>query len=1360
MVVDILPQARRVLPLPSAGRERWEPLRAGIIGAWQYADQEFVFHRGRLILMGRNGMGKTKAQEMLFPFLLDARNEPYRLSPGGGSGRTWWWNLIETGRDGEPERKTGDAIVWLEFGRRGHAGAMEFATIGARLHAVFGDKRRVSIAWFMTDQRPGEDIRFTVPLGDDPERRIPARREQLAEMFGGRGHVFDNRATYIRAIDERIFRLGGRYEGLMSLLISLRQPKLSEKLDLDALVTHLRSALPPVNDDSVRQLADALESLRDDDASLERMKRARSAVGSFLEDYRSYAVREGRFLADRVRGTEEGVRQAQERLRRAEARVTAIEERILGLETEIAGHGRTLDDLSGQVAAHLETPAMKAADRLRQADEDARVARRNEATLGEAAASLRGEAEEAAARLVDLERAAAIADEALARACADAESAAGRAAMTDAHAAYATALKADLGASPEDLRRAIDHRRKALEALAADARLLADTRSKLAGARTTADDAKRHLRDATARRDVAREAADTAIERLRDGLEEWAAGVVEFEVADADLEAALEAVASGRRLADAIEPLAASVRREVASRDGELAEQARLLLGRKAALERERDEVAATTVSRPPRYATRPADRSGRAGAPLYEVVDFADGVGDADRAGIEAALEAAGLLDAWVGPEGRLGEGEDAWALPREELPGTTLASVLAPVGDAVAAPVMARLLASVGLGERADGPWVAADGRFSLGTLAGALRKDAAGYIGAGAQALTRRRRLAELDAAIAQAAADHQSIADARKAGQERLGRVAAELGGAPSDTDAARSRGELARAEQAAVAEQTGLERAEVAVARLAADESRRRNALAEGLAGLGFASGDVDVAGARDALADYRGAFGELVAAARTGASARGAHDRAVLDRDRTAGKAKAAARAHEAQDREAKRLEAKHDELRRAHGTSAEQALARLRELRASEEATKAALATATDAHGDAREQRGGLVSAHEEHKHRLAEAEGNRTEAAAAFGRFAATPLFALASDFLIDGDPRGWAVRRVVETARAAIDTSDRASFETPVRLAAKRAVTDRYGILHTEIGSDFGLAIEPPTDDDLLLIDAQYGDTRIPIASLASFLDRTIEQQQAQLGARQREILERYLYEGVGEELGERIREASTLIARMNAELAKTPTASGLRIHLRWELAPDIPAGADAATDLLLTPTALLHENDRARIVEFLQARVSEATDQDTGFTEALVAALDYRNWFAFTIEEILPGGRHHRLNARDFPTGSGGEKAVTLHLPLFAAVAAYYTGESTRAPRMFALDEAFAGIDRPMRAAMMRFIVHFDLDFVMTTPDDWATYAELDGTAIYQLYRDPGIRGVYCQHWVWTGAELLDEDTLRALDEAAG
>ncbi|MEK8146115.1 hypothetical protein NKH18_47665 [Streptomyces sp. M10(2022)] len=46
---------------------RFKPTRAGVIGLWDYTDEEFVFADGRLVLRGHNGSGKTKALEVLFP---------------------------------------------------------------------------------------------------------------------------------------------------------------------------------------------------------------------------------------------------------------------------------------------------------------------------------------------------------------------------------------------------------------------------------------------------------------------------------------------------------------------------------------------------------------------------------------------------------------------------------------------------------------------------------------------------------------------------------------------------------------------------------------------------------------------------------------------------------------------------------------------------------------------------------------------------------------------------------------------------------------------------------------------------------------------------------------------------------------------------------------------------------------------------------------------------------------------------------------------------------------------------------------------------------------------------------------------
>src|SRR5260221_655396 len=51
--------------------DRFQPTRAGVINVWDYVDEEWVFADGRLALRGHNGSGKTKALEVLFPFVLD-----------------------------------------------------------------------------------------------------------------------------------------------------------------------------------------------------------------------------------------------------------------------------------------------------------------------------------------------------------------------------------------------------------------------------------------------------------------------------------------------------------------------------------------------------------------------------------------------------------------------------------------------------------------------------------------------------------------------------------------------------------------------------------------------------------------------------------------------------------------------------------------------------------------------------------------------------------------------------------------------------------------------------------------------------------------------------------------------------------------------------------------------------------------------------------------------------------------------------------------------------------------------------------------------------------------------------------------
>ena len=91
---------------PSPHRYRLH--RAGIRNVWQYDEQEFAFGEGRLLLRGKNGAGKSKALEVLLPFLLDG--DTRRLDATGRDRTTVSW-LMTDGRG--PGNHVG--YVWLEL---------------------------------------------------------------------------------------------------------------------------------------------------------------------------------------------------------------------------------------------------------------------------------------------------------------------------------------------------------------------------------------------------------------------------------------------------------------------------------------------------------------------------------------------------------------------------------------------------------------------------------------------------------------------------------------------------------------------------------------------------------------------------------------------------------------------------------------------------------------------------------------------------------------------------------------------------------------------------------------------------------------------------------------------------------------------------------------------------------------------------------------------------------------------------------------------------------------------------------------------------------------------------------------------
>ena len=666
--------------LPTPGRTRWQPLRAGLVDLFYYDVEEFWFHDGRLLLRGNNGTGKSKVLALLLPFLLDGDLSPHRVEPDADHKKRMEWNLLLGGEHPHPERL---GYSWLEFGRRGDDGEDEFRTLGCGMKAVAG--RGMARHWFfVTDQRVGADLALV------DATRTALTRERLIEAVAGRGIVYDKARDYRRAIDENLFGLGEqRYGALIDLLVQLRQPQLSKRPSEKALSDALTEALPPLDQAVVADVAEAFRSLEEDRDELGAMIEAHGSAQGFLAHYRRYAAVAARRRAELPRQAEQRYRSARESLAAAEEAHRVAGEAADAAAARLEELADAAESLRAREQALRASPEMRSAQELeRRAGEAARreqdaVRAAQEQARHAATAGLRRE------RRSDAAQRAAAATAELGEIRSGAVDAARAARVGAAHAA---AVDRHLDGPPSGARQPEPTDtgppappadpghglRPAAEEIIArqerslrhvDAMLAAQSvaAAQLAAARATVE----RLATAAVQLAERREAAGRAVEErgaeLVADTRRHLDAAVELPVDEPD--AVLAALDLWSSTLDGPNP--ARVAADAAGRSAVAAlATAVAALRQRSAVAQERAAELAAEIRRleagehgaPPAPHTRdPQVRAERPGAPLWQLVDFTeseapDGPDRArGRAGVEAALEASGMLDAWVSPDGTL---------------------------------------------------------------------------------------------------------------------------------------------------------------------------------------------------------------------------------------------------------------------------------------------------------------------------------------------------------------------------------------------------------------------------------------------------------------------------------------------------------------------------------------------------------------------------------------------------------------------------------------------------------------------------------------------------------------------------------
>lgn len=356
-----------------------------------------------------------------------------------------------------------------------------------------------------------------------------------------------------------------------------------------------------------------------------------------------------------MQAADAGARATATRVRRAKRHTEDLSKEIERLDALMGQLREEIVAVGGKLAAHRASPEMRTAERLAEADRVATIAEGEATRLAEAAGDFEAEARSAADRA---KTARAIAAEHAANLTTEYRNAATKAtiaALGVVHEALLTLIETDPTRARTGAERAIEGRQKLLTGLTEKLADLDTLHGQVATATELRDGAKRRLGDAIGARNRAIDALADARAKLGEALAAWVADLIELPVDETDIEPTLSDLDAGQELnalllaraADPGNQLAQSRGGAIAARDATKFEIERLAA--------ERERVAALEIQRPEPVAVRPADRAGRAGAPFYECVDFAADLAEDRRAGIEAALEGAGVLDAWVTPEGRI---------------------------------------------------------------------------------------------------------------------------------------------------------------------------------------------------------------------------------------------------------------------------------------------------------------------------------------------------------------------------------------------------------------------------------------------------------------------------------------------------------------------------------------------------------------------------------------------------------------------------------------------------------------------------------------------------------------------------------
>ncbi len=1355
---------------------RWQANKIGLLNFWYYDEQEFPFVKGRMLLRGSNGSGKSVTMQSVVPLLLDGNMSPERLDPFGSRDRKMSSYLLE--EDDDREERLG--YLYLEFKR---AETDAFLTIGMGIRARRGKPLDKWYFGIHDGRRIGEDLKLYKETGE----KVPLTKRELENRILPGGLVFDRQADYMDYVNRMIFgfETAEEYKEMIDLLIQLRTPKLSRDFKPTVINEILSDSLQPLSDEDLRPMSEAIENMDSMNMNLKARKAAKNAADKIqkeLEQYNRWMLyakaslyEESQKKLDQEKKDRDSLKKELEKTR---IRLEKTKEELEELDAKKLAMEKEKDSLDQSDAlalkrrqAELEQTKQEEEEKRKEKDNSLQQKKDRRLSLEEKGRELKereeAKEEELKEKLEEMQ-----------------EKAEDFAFDEDSF------LQAHFS---EDLQSAYDWK--------AHEQILEGTMQQIREGRSVLERVDRMQRDVDhlmLDREKQQKEGDRiqkkqleldqlmaqTINEWQEALYLWQSRNTELLLKEEQLHGIAEQVGNYDEQFDFsnVRSIAADERfrkqgllqeedaklsllQQQAEAERKQLEEEKVLLEQQREVEPDRSEAV--------KENRRRLKEKGIPFSELYKVLEFSDQLEDTACDRLEEAMLEMGILDALV-IENEYKEQvlsfdpdvTDRYLFAGKYVPGQSLLDLLdlnEESNDLFFNQKMAGILGSIAFDQEGYA-WIRKDGTWKNGVLHGTVSGNhKAGFIGTKARERNRQERIRLCQEAILKMDRTLSDLLAKRQVLKERQKMLVQEYALFPGDEDLKvsfrllqdclldleRCRGQIRKLEET-IQERNKEIREDAAKAVKLSDR-------------LGLACRLNVFLEAESASFSYEKLYVSLTAGhelyLQILSQERELEEQIAdtdLDLDQLLYDRNGILRALRKAEEELASIDAQ------LSLSDYQEIKERLDSCISWLNAWPGRLSSLIEQQTKDKEQLTRL-------REQLETAAGNILKEEDRCGYLREGFQQELHLDYVPEAESCGEDRKQLLRLLAPVCEALDRDELTARLNKAffENRGALNEYHLLQTEL-----FAGEPSNPSwpkqKRMDIQARWQGLKVSFGSLLQHLEEDIRELEGLIRDGDRELFEDILANTVSRKIRSRIYSSTGWVEKMNSLMNAMNTSSGLRLNLRWRARSaetEDQLDTKDLVELLKKDYRLMREDEAARLSQHFRSKVEQARrsagDSGAGlsFYQVMKETLDYRKWFEFQLFSQKAGERQKELTNSVFGTFSGGEKAMAMYVPLFSAVAAKYQGGRKDAPRLISLDEAFAGVDNRNIRDMFRLMTEFGFDFIINSQVLWGDYDTLDALAIYQLIRPENAKFVTVMSYLWNGnrREMLDSE--QQLEERA-